>query len=127
MKQHRAADKRVVVSLSCFAYHKMLRLLPKSKVGGIAGPEVYHKKYAQRRRLCRNSLPNEDFRLKRLYQPKKSSLFFKFNLQTSLCNLLSSTKKTALFKFYLQTAFFKFYLQASISALLSPNCSISSH
>ena len=43
-------------------YHTMLLLLPKSKVGGIPGLEAYHKKYAQRRRLRRNSLPNDDFR-----------------------------------------------------------------
>ena len=41
--------------------------------------------------------------------------------------LLKFNLQTALFKFYLQTAFFKFYLLASIPALLSPNCSISSH
>lgn len=45
----------------------MLRLLPKSNVGGIPGPETwpetYHETYAQRQRLRRNSLPNEDFRL----------------------------------------------------------------
>ena len=51
MTQHRAASKKVFVYLSCFAYHKMLRLFPKSKVVEIPGPEAYHKKYAQRRRL----------------------------------------------------------------------------
>ena len=59
----------------------------KSRVG-IPEPEAHHEKNA--RRLCQNLLPNEDFRLKRLYQPKKSSLFFKCNLQTSFVNLLSS-------------------------------------
>ena len=93
MTQHRTAARRVVVSLSCFAYHKMLRLLPKSKVGGIPGPEAYHKKYAQRRRLGRNSLSNEDSRLKRLYQPKQSSLFFIFNLQTLLAFFFASKIK----------------------------------
>ena len=38
----------------------------KPRIGGIPGPEEYHKKYAQRRRLRRNSLPNEDFRLEGL-------------------------------------------------------------
>ena len=33
-----------LTTLSCFAYHKMLRLFPKSKVGGISGLEAYHKK-----------------------------------------------------------------------------------
>ena len=82
------------------------------------------KNYAQHRRLRQNSLPNEDFRLERLYHSEKSSLFFKFNLQTSL------------FKFYLQTALFKFYhknctlqilFSTSISALLSSDCLISSY
>ena len=88
--QDRTAARMAVVSLSCSAYHKMLRLIPKSNVGGIPWPEAYHIKFSQRRRLHRNSLPNEDFRLKRLYQPEKSLPFFKFNLQTSLFNLLSS-------------------------------------
>ena len=75
------------------------------------------KKYTQRRRLRRYSLPNEDFRLTRLYQTEKSSLFFKCNLQTSLL------------QFYLQTAFsylptaalFKFYLQNYTLQILSSN------
>ena len=122
MTQHRTAARRVVISLSCFGYHKMLRLLPKSKVGGIPGPEAYHKKYAQRRRLRLNSLPNEDFRLKRLCQPEKSSLFFKFNIQISLFSLLSSNCT-------LQNLSSNCILQilSSISALLSPDCSISNH
>ena len=79
----------------------MLRLLPKSKVGGIPGPEAYHKKYAQRRRLRRNSLPNEDFRLERLStNPKQGSFFFKF---------------------YLQAALFKFNLQICTLELQSPS------
>ena len=40
------------------------RIFPKTKVGGIPGPEAYHRKYARRRRLRRTSPPNEDFRLK---------------------------------------------------------------
>ena len=63
-------------------------VFPKTKLGGIAGPEAYHKTYVQRRRLRRNSLSNEDSRLICFYQPKKSSLFFTFNLQTSLAFFL---------------------------------------
>ena len=91
----------------------MLRLLPKSKVGGIPGPAAYHKKYTQRRRLRRNSLPDEDFRVKRLYQPKKSrfysTLIFKLHTSNSIFKLHSSNS-------IFNTALFKFYLQASISA-----------
>ena len=98
MTQHRTTARKVVVSISCFAYGKRLCLLPKSKVGGIPGPEAYHKKYAQRRCLCRNSLLNEDFRLTVSASTKSKKARFSSNSMFKL-------------QFYLQTAFFKFYLQ----------------
>ena len=118
MTQNKAAARRFVVSISCFAYHKMLRLLPNRGLVGSQGlKRTMKKKNAQRRHLRQNSLPNEDFRLKRLYQPKKA-LFSKlrsstFYLQTALFKFYL---QTAFLKIYLQTLFFKCYLQVSISA-----------
>ena len=114
-------DWRVVVSLSCFAYHKMLCLLPKSKVGGIPGPEAYQK----------NNTPNVDacaqihFQMKisdssASTNPKKarfssysifklhsSNSIFKLPSSNSIFKLSSSNSifKTALFKFYLDPTY----------------------
>ena len=78
MTQHRTAARRILVSMSWFTYHKMLRLLLNR---GLVGSQTL------------NSLPNEDFRLKRLYKPQKSSPFSSnsiFALQTSIIKQHSS-------------------------------------
>ena len=120
MTQHRTAARRVIVSLSCFAYHKILRLLPISKVGGIPGPEAYHKKNAQRRRLRRNSLPNEDFRLERLYQHKKarfsSNWIFKLH---SAYSILKARSLNFTFKQFSSNSIFNFNLRASFAKLFN--------
>ena len=81
--QHWTGARRVVVSLSCSAYHKMLRLLPNRGLVGSQGLKRTLKKYAQRRRFRRNSLPNEDFRLKRLYQPQTKLAFLQIQSSNS--------------------------------------------
>ena len=112
MTQHRTAARRVFVSLSCFAYHKMLRLLPNWRLVGSQGlkrikntPDV-------------DACAEIHFQMKipdlgASTNSKQSSLFFKFNLQPAFFKLLSSISnlQTVLFKFYLQTALFEFYLQ----------------
>ena len=82
--QHRTAARRVVVSLYCFAYHKMLRLLPHRGLVGSQGLKRTKTKYAGRQRLYRNSLPNEDLPFERFYQPKK--LDFLQTQSSDFCN-----------------------------------------
>ena len=113
---------------------EMLRLLPKPRVGGIPGPEAHHEKNTPNVDACAEihfQMKISD--LSASTNPKKarfsSNSIFKlrsstFYLQTALFKFYL---QTAFFKIYLQTAFFKFYLQPSISALLSPDSSISSH
>ena len=84
----RAAARMVFVSLSCLAYHKMLRLLPKSNVGGIPAPEVHHEE----------NTPNVDACARIHFQMKISDLSVCTNpknlaflqIQTSLFNLQST-------------------------------------
>ena len=61
----------------------------RSRVSGIPVSETYQTTYAQRQRLRRNSLPIEDFRRKRPTNPK-SSVFFKFNLESGRSGRKSS-------------------------------------
>ena len=96
--QHHTAARRVVASLSCFAYHTMLRLLPNR---GLVGSQGLKRTIKNKPNV--NACAEIHFQMKipdlskRLYQPEKNSHSFKFKFQTS------------------------------ISALLSPNCSISSY
>ena len=101
-KQVDRSASRSVVSLCCFAYYKVLRLLPKSKVGGIPQSEAYHEKIRLTSTLTMKFSFKWKFPTWAPLRTLKNSLFFKFNLQTSL------------FKFYLQTTFFKFYLQTAL-------------
>ena len=88
------------------------------RVGGIPGPKPYHeKKYAQRRRLRQNSLPNEDFRLSASTNPKQSSFFFNYSIfklhsSSSTLQILSSNPplfKIALFNFNLRASFARLF------------------
>ena len=125
MIQHRTAARRIVVSLSDFAYHKMLYLLPNRGSVGFQGLKRTIKKLRPTSKFVPEK-PRIHFQMKisdlsAITNQKKvrfsSNSIFKlhsstFYLQTAL---LKFYLQTVFFKIYLQTAFFKFYLQASIS------------
>ena len=79
------------VTQHLIAYHKMLRLLPNRGLVGSHGLKRT-KKYAPKVSPCTEiHVKNEDFRLERLYQPKKvcfsSNYIFNFNLRSSFARL----------------------------------------
>ena len=118
LTQHRTAARRVVDSLSCLAYHKMLHLLPKSRVGGISGPEAYHEKNTPNVDACaRIHFQMKIFDWAPLPTPNKKLAFCSIILlSNSTLQILSSTPHSS-----------KLHSSTSISALLLPDCSISSY
>ena len=82
----------------------MLRLLPKLRVGGIPGPEAYQIKMIRPRRRLRR----------------------KFTSKNEASPTWAPLPNPKIKLFFFKVRAFKFYLLTSISALLSPNCSISS-
>ena len=59
----------VIWSIKCFAFFQI------EAWWDLRGWSVPKQNYAQRQRMRRNSLPNEDFRLERLYQLQKKTPF----------------------------------------------------
>ena len=93
--QHHTAARRVVASLSCFAYHTMLRLLPNRGLVGSQGLK----------RTMKKNTPNVDACAEIHFQMKIS------DLSASTRPKKARFSSNSIFKFYLQLQSPRFFCQ----------------
>ena len=125
MIQHHNAARRVVVSLSCFAYHKIFRLLP---TRGLMGSQ-------RLKRTIKKNTPKVDGCAEMQFQtkisdlsvstnPKKacfsSNAIFKLHPSNSIFKLQSSN---SIFKLHTSNSIFKLHSSNSIFKLQSSSAS----
>ena len=109
MTQHRTAARRVVVSLSCFAYHKMLRLLPNRGLVGSQGLKRTMKKIRPTSTLAPEFTSKWRFPTWAPLPTRKKLAFLQiqssnFALQPSIFKLLSLN---SIFKLHSSNSIFK--------------------
>eukprot|EP00493_Phyllostaurus_siculus_P020456 UN20781 len=109
----------------------MLRLLPNRRLVGSQGLKGKRKNTPNVDACAEIHFQMKIFRLKRLYQPQTKLAFLQIQSSSSALQVLSSSS-TLIFKLHSSNYIFKLHSSNSIfnfnlSALLSPNCSISSY